>query len=154
MDELSEKEFFQIDTATRFVNKFLTEYSLISLYEDKNNLAEFREKYLEKAEKEADMELTIFLKKFKGFHILNFADVSGFENWLKKIKTVKLNIFENKSDNEDMRIAAQYLAYNEESGKLSFVTCDKEFHRSLNVISKHFQQATGRLSLISPPKKR
>ena len=154
IEEQSKKKFFNYDTVNRFINKMLSKYSITSLYEESEKLAEFRENYLIKAEDEADREISLFLNKFKNFEIINFPDIQTFEEWLDKIKKSKLKIFKNKRDYEDMRIAAQFLGYNQEIGKLAFITCDKEFHRSLEIISKKFNQPVGNLTLIKPAKKK
>ncbi|MBD3259400.1 hypothetical protein GF371_02090 [Candidatus Woesearchaeota archaeon] len=153
LEGMSKKEHFRYDTVNRFTKKMLTEYSTTSLYEDSEKLSEFREKYLTKAEKEADIQISLFLNKFRNFEVVNFADVQSFEEWLGKLKKVELNVFKNKRDYEDMKIAAQYLGYNQEIRTLSFVTCDKEFHDSLDKVSKHFKQPIGKLFLLKPPKK-
>lgn len=150
IDELANDGFSRYDTINRFVNKMLSDYSIISIYEDSEKMAEFREKYLEEAEKNTTFELNRFLTKFKDFIVVNFTDIESYGEWIKKIKNSKLNIFDNKRDEEDIRIAAQYMGYNQEESKLAFVTCDKEFYRSLNVVSSFFKQSIGKLFLIKP----
>jgi hypothetical protein len=131
----------------------LTEYSIPALYNDKNKLAEFREKYLIQAEKGAERAINIFLKKFKKFEVVNIAVIGDFETWLKKLKEFKLNVFENKRDYEDMRIAAQFFSVNEKISSLGFATCDREFHRSLELVKKQFNIKTGNLVLLKKSRK-
>jgi len=144
-----DKNDARYDTINRFVKKLLTEYSIVLLYENRDKLAEFRIKYLEMAEKEADSAISRFLRKFKDFEVINFADVENFDEWLEKLKKSELRIFNNKRDYEDMRIAAQYIGYNDKIKRLGFATCDKEFYRSLEKIISYFKLTAGKLSLIT-----
>ncbi len=150
MKQVSEMEYFNYDATTRFVNKMLTEYSVLALYEEEEKLAEFREKYLVKSEEESSKEITRFLDRFKDFEVVNFNDITSFCDWLDKLKKVDLDVFKRKQDIDDMRIAAQFLGYNQEKGRLSFFTCDFEFYRSLGLVSKHFNQGIGKLFPIPP----
>ena len=148
LKELSNKDNSNIDAIKRFINKMLSEYSIISLFEDNNKLAEFREKYLIESEKKSVVEITRFLTKFKKFEIVNQYDLKNNKKWLHRIKTIKLEIFNNKNDFEDIKIASEFLAYNEEKGRLSFTTCDREFYRSLGILTNNEDIKIGKLNLI------
>ncbi len=148
LKELSNKDNSNIDAIKRFINRMLSEYSIISLFENNDKLAEFREKYLIESEKESDVEITRFLSKFKKFEIVNQYDLKKNKEWLNRIKASELDIFENKNDYEDMKIASEFLAYNDEKGRLSFMTCDREFYRSLGILTNNENLKIGKLKLI------
>lgn len=137
----------------RFVKKLSIEFSYITLYNEVDKLAEFRERYLVNAENEADYKITAFLKNFKNFHVLNEGEIKSIDEWLNKLKKIELDVFESKTDFEDMKIAVEFFGFNEEHEKLSFVTCDKEMARSLKVLIEYFKLNAGKIHLIKAPKK-
>ena len=139
---------FNISGARDFINLLLTDYSIPKLYEDDEALANFREKYNLDAEKQAEDVINRFVKLFNGFECMNIEDYTNYELWLEKIKKSKQKVFENKRDTEDMRIAAEFLVYNEEKGKLGFFTCDKNCHFSILAMAKEYNLKLGKMHLV------
>lgn len=145
----SERNFnFNENTIRKFVSSMLLSYSIPELYENDNSLGEFREKYLLDAEKRAEEVLNKFLHFFSDFDCMNIESYANYMNWVNKIKKSKFDVFHNKQDYEDIIICAEFLCYNDEIGKLSFFTCDRECYRSVGVVAKEYEQRIGFVNLI------
>lgn len=155
IDDYLEKESakfmsFNKQGVRTYINRLLTDYSISRLYFEENALAEFREKYSVESEERALEVLNRFLRFFRKFESMNIEEYSiAYEKWLNEIKNSDKNIFDNKKDHEDIILASELLAYNQEKSKLDFVSCDKEMCRSLKVVSKEFDFTLGKIDLIS-----
>ncbi|MBS3125212.1 hypothetical protein J4211_03085 [Candidatus Woesearchaeota archaeon] len=139
---------FNIKSTKEYIDLLLTKFSIPELYENDKALGEFREQYLMEADKRAFEALNKFVRFFQHYDLMKIEEYENYENWLKKIKDSSQDVFENKQDFEDMKIAAELLSYNEELGKLSFFTCDFNMHKSILTVAKENKQNVGDIEII------
>lgn len=147
LEDLSQTTNANIQSTKNFIDKLLIDYSPPKLYEEDEALPEFREKYIVLAEKQATDIINRFLKNFAGFISINLFEYEDYDETLDKIKKIKNDVFANKQDYEDMKIAAEYFCVCKDN-KLEFFTFDKEFHRSLHKCSQLLNVNIGRVHLL------
>jgi hypothetical protein len=149
VNEKSRNSNFSAKTAKVFINQLLSEYSIPTLFEDDKAFGEFREKYMEGAEKKALDVLNRFLKFFNNkYESMNIEQYKTYDEWMIKIKKSPQNIFENKQDYEDIQVASEYFAYNKEFGKANFFTTDLIMGDSLKKAAREFKLEIGLVHVI------
>ncbi|MFC1774725.1 hypothetical protein ACFLZN_00225 [Nanoarchaeota archaeon] len=140
---------YNVRAVNDFVNKMLTDFSIPELVEDSEKFAAFREKYVEGAEKLTKEVLNKFLRFYREVSIKKTGDYSKLASWLEKIKNGPNELFDNKKDFEDMKIAAEFFAYNDELGLLGFFSGDNEFCKSINKFAENSKIRIGNIEFIS-----
>lgn len=76
-------------------------------------------------------------KEVKESPKISYKKIAHWENEIESLKKEK-HIFNDK-DNEDIRIAAEYLAYVNERGNAKFYSSDKDFIKSLNKLRNKYK---------------
>lgn len=139
---------FDYKTAKEFIDKLLSDFSIPEMFENDHSLGEFREKYVTESEKRAAEKLNEFLNFFQNFETIKIEQYDNYDVWLQNIKSSKNPVFKNKQDFEDMKIAAEFLSYNQDFGQLSFFSSDKDMIDSIIQIGKEYRQRVGDMNLI------
>lgn len=150
LSDMSNQNNFNLRSVKKFISQMLAEYSVPELMENEKALGEFREKYLEGAEKRALEVLNKFIRFFKAwdFELMQIEQYSYYQNWIGKIKKSTKDVFCNKQDMEDIQVAAEFLSYNEEIALLSFFTCDVNCAQSIRMVAQEYRQKIGQVDLI------
>ncbi len=131
LKELSQSVNYAYEALKKFKELLLTEFSLPELFFEEDTIAEFRERFITKAD---DLSLGAFNTFFTEFPNKKLMKQHEYKKYNEKLKLLK-----NMKDYEDRRICAELFCFGEERGAITFLTFDKAFNNFIKTHGKDYR---------------
>lgn len=125
---ISDEFEMTLRSLTNFKNLLLGYYSLPQLYFEEESVGEFKETFIEEAEKFAIGSLNEFGNRFNNKKLMKMTEYMNYDEVLSRIEM---------SDFEDKKICAELFCFGKEKNKIGFLTFDRDFN---DFLKKHGRQ--------------